>query len=96
MACHGPGGALDNRWPENLYWGTQRRNDEDKIRDHSTNRGEKNGNATLTWDQVTEIRRLLDAGTQSQVEIARMFGVGYQAVWAIKHGRTWRHAPEEW
>ena len=28
--CHGPGGALDNRWPENIRWGTKRENEADK------------------------------------------------------------------
>lgn len=33
-ACHGPGGKLDNRWPENLSWGTKDKNlGPDKVRD---------------------------------------------------------------
>lgn len=30
QACHGPGGSLDNRWPENLRWDTKRANEVDK------------------------------------------------------------------
>jgi hypothetical protein len=96
QACHGPQGSLVNWWPENLYWGTPLRNSEDKTRDNTTNRGEKNRNASLTWNQVTQIRQLLSEDTLTQVAVARMFGVGYQAIWAIKHGRTWQHTPEEW
>ena len=30
--CHGPGGPLDNRWPENIRWGTKAENEADKPR----------------------------------------------------------------
>ena len=30
-ACHGPGGQQDNRWPENLRWGTRSENTLDQI-----------------------------------------------------------------
>lgn len=29
--CHGPGGRLDDRYPENLRWGTKPENERDKI-----------------------------------------------------------------
>lgn len=35
-SCHGPGGKLDNRWPENLRWDTKSENERDKIRDGMT------------------------------------------------------------
>lgn len=29
--CHGPGGRADNRWPENIRWGTKAENTEDQF-----------------------------------------------------------------
>jgi len=29
--CHGPGGRADNRWPENIRWGTKKENAEDQF-----------------------------------------------------------------
>lgn len=34
QACHGPGGQKDNRWPENLRWGTDEENRADWRRDN--------------------------------------------------------------
>ena len=34
-ACHGPGGSLDDRWPENLRWDTHEENMRDRVR-HGT------------------------------------------------------------
>jgi hypothetical protein len=34
QACHGPGGQKDNRWPENLRWGTDEQNRADWRRDN--------------------------------------------------------------
>jgi len=96
QACHGPGGSLDNRWPENLYWGTPEQNCADKVRDHVTNRGARNGNAQLTWVEVCEIRRMFTENKMSQRAIGKLFGVGDQAISAIKRGKTWKHGPENW
>jgi hypothetical protein len=42
--------------PSHLYWGTPDTNSKDKIRDGTTNKGEKNVNCKLTQIQVEEIR----------------------------------------
>src|SRR5450755_3284785 len=47
-ALHGPGGKQDNRWPENLCWGTFFQNALDKYRDGTINIGNRNGSAKLT------------------------------------------------
>jgi NUMOD4 motif len=94
QACHGPGGRADNRWPENLSWGTAGDNHgRDRRRDHTTPRGEHDGNAKLTWEQVCEIRMI--TGTSQQV-IADAYGVTQSTISKIRRGRLWQHPPEEW
>lgn len=54
---------------------------------HTLIRGIKNNKAKLTEDQVREIL----AATSGFVAMARKFGVNYQAVWAVRKRRTWKH-----
>jgi len=96
-ACHGPGGPTDNRWPENLEWGTRKKNmNEDKIRDHKTQRGENAGYRKLSYAQRCEIYRLAWEGKLSRRTIAKMFNISYQHVGNIKRKDRWRYPPEEW
>jgi uncharacterized protein len=46
-ALHGPGGQQDNRWPQNLSWGTREKNVADKLRDgtHQINQGGRGGSS---------------------------------------------------
>jgi predicted DNA-binding protein YlxM (UPF0122 family) len=53
--------------------------------------GERAGQAKLTDDEARQIRRMALSGSYLFQEIADMFNVSKSAVWAIKHGRTWRH-----
>jgi hypothetical protein len=53
---HLNGNRTDNRWPDNLVWGTHRENCEDRII-HGTNpSGERNGQSILTQTQANDIR----------------------------------------
>jgi hypothetical protein len=56
-------------------------------------RGDRNGRARLTWEQVREIRRRWAAGEQ-QIVLAREFGLGSTTVGHIVHGRHWRELPD--
>jgi len=56
-ACHGPGGPEDNRYPENLSWDTKHKNAQDRERDGTVNRGERNGRNVLSEDQTREVQR---------------------------------------
>lgn len=92
---HGRGGRADNRLV-NLCWGTKGQNNgADKVRDHTTHRGEQDGNSKLTWVQVCEIRALLEA-RHSQRKIAARFGVTQALVWQIHNNKIWQYPPEEW
>jgi hypothetical protein len=52
-------------------------------------RGEANGNARLTQDQVAEIRRRYAAGGVRQVDLAAEFGVSQPMIGYIVRGEHW-------
>ena len=59
--------------------------------------GERNGRAHLCESEVREIFALLRAGTHTQIEIARMYGIGRYAVYCINFALSWRRlAPQNW
>lgn len=53
-------------------------------------RGDSHGRAKLTQAQIPEIRALLAAGELSLSKIGQRYGVGHEAINAIRTGRTWR------
>jgi transcriptional regulator len=55
------------------------------------NRGETNGLAILTEDQVREIYMMAKQGHHTQDEIAEMFGVSRECVSSIKRKTKWKH-----
>lgn len=57
------------------------------VHNHERARGERNGMAVLSDEQVREIRRRHEAG-ERQVDLARMFGASKQTVWDLVHGHT--------
>jgi hypothetical protein len=94
-ALHGPGGKADVSLA-NLRWGTRAENTgPDRVRDRQSNRGERHGLSTLTWQQVTELRAGAAAG-ESFTSLARSYDVCIQTVSNIVHHRTWRYPPSEW
>lgn len=90
-ARHGPGGKLDNRL-SNLCWGTPSENQEDKVRDGTTNRGERCGSARLTAEIVAECRHRHAIG-ESQAALAREFGVAVSTMSEAIRGVTWFSIP---
>ena len=88
-ALHGPGGFLDNRWPENVYWGTKSRNNGiDKVRDGTSNRGERGAKAKLTLAQI-EIIKNTPRVRGSQAKLARDLGIDPSHVSRIINGQVW-------
>jgi predicted DNA-binding protein (UPF0251 family) len=55
-------------------------------------RGERNGNAILTADDVRFIRSSVAAG-MNQTEVGKILGVSNHAVHHVIHGHTWKHVP---
>lgn len=92
-ACHGPGGKLDDSLA-NLSWGTRSKNQgEDRVRDGTSNRGERCGSAKLTEQIVIECRRRFAAG-ETQVALAAEFGVDQSVISDAVRGTTWGHLSE--
>jgi hypothetical protein len=52
-------------------------------------KGQDNGNAVLTEDDVAKIRICFSLG-ENNCEISRKFGVTHQNVWRIRHGKNWK------
>ncbi len=91
--CH-TDGSRDNNFLGNLRYGTRSENARDRIAhgrgpDGKKTRGEKNGLARLTEEDVHHIRTL--PGTLK--EIAAVFDVHFGTIHCIKAGKTWRHLP---
>lgn len=87
---HGPSGNLDNRWPENLSWGTHQQNCLDKRRDGTSAQGLNYGNARLTEAIVLEIRVRQQNG-ESMASLAQEFDVHANTVHDVIARRTWAH-----
>lgn len=89
-ACHRDGDRL-NSVPSNLYWGTAKENQADRLRHPTTGAGEAHPLARLTEANIIDIRSKLAAKVR-QREIAAEYGISQPQVSNIKHGRRWAHA----
>jgi hypothetical protein len=78
--------------PDHLEVGTQQDNVNDMFERgrHVACKGERNGRAKLTEDDVREIRVLLGFDI-SQRDIAKQFNVGQTIIYQIKIGKSWAH-----
>jgi hypothetical protein len=86
-SCHGDGGPLDNRYPENLRWDTKSENERDKIRAGHTPQPNptypcKDGCGTLV---INEGRRCLDCLGKVRVESAAMLARGVNLMDVADH-----------
>ncbi len=89
QVCHGIGGKADNSLA-NLRYGTAAENAADKLRDGTAPRGERQGQAVLTSEQVLEARALSGAGPKGTLaRLAREWGVPYSCLQAAASGRNW-------
>lgn len=97
-ACHGVGGKQCNS-VDNLYWATPSQNlGEDKLRDGTLLRGEKNHCAKLNNLQVRIIRRAHELGKSKKRHdgitmryLAKTFGVSQRTIYDIVNMVKWIH-----
>lgn len=89
QARHGPGGRHDNRFI-NLCWGTVQENSDDKYRDGTMARGERQGNAKLIAVDILAIRRRRADGEPEQ-DLADAFGISQAHVSRIVLRQSWAH-----
>jgi len=89
---HKNGTRYDNRI-ENIEWCNRSQNAQHAydILGHKAPRGEHNGAAKLTEEQVKEIYLLAWEGVLSQEEIAEMYDISQTVVANIKNGKWWSH-----
>jgi hypothetical protein len=88
MVCH----RCDVRMcvnPAHLFLGTAADNMADKVTKGRQARGESNGTAKLTADDVRAIRACHAAG-QSALSLGRLYGVSHNNVLSIVKRQTWR------
>lgn len=72
--------------PKHLSWKTPEENRADRQR-HGTAKRNFPGRVKLTAEQVAEIRSLL--GKESQLSLAKRFGISRNYIYCIKAGLTW-------
>lgn len=77
--------------PSHLRIGTHADNIADKVARNRQAKGERNGRARLTIEQVREIRRRGDAG-ENPTTLAQEFGVSRRAIVYIIQRINWRDA----
>lgn len=75
--------------PSHLFLGSQLDNCQDAVAKDRHCRGERNGNALLSMDDIVAIR----SDQRTQMEIAAHYGIRQTAVSAIKTRTNWRHIP---
>lgn len=90
QACHGPRGQDDNSL-DNLSYGTAEQNQLDRIRDGTSNRGERSAQSKLTEAIVAECRRRYAAG-ETQTALSAEFGVSTGAMSMAIRGKRWGYA----
>jgi len=86
---HLDGNKLNNN-VENLCWGTRKDNARDRELHGNTAKGSRNGFSKLSEIDVSEIRKLLSAGT-SQRKVATAFNVSQRAIGRIFRMEQWNH-----
>ena len=76
--------------PNHVSFGSQQENIADKVRKGRQAKGETNGRAVLTEEDVRNIRKRLYSG-EAGYKIAADYGIAPTNVTAIYHRRTWKH-----
>jgi hypothetical protein len=86
--CHNDGNPSNNK-VKNLRYDTRVNNAADSARHGTRLNGSKNHNTKLSAESVLQIRKL--QGTQTQENLASVFGVSQGAISRVILGKTWRH-----
>ena len=85
IACHRDGNGGNNRL-ENLRWDTYSGNEADKVPLGRDSRGERHGNAKLTWLEVDAIRK----DPIGPKALAAVYKVSRKTVSNIRGWKSWR------
>jgi hypothetical protein len=82
----------DNR-VQNLEWCTAKQNSIHAIKVGVGAFGERNGMSKLTEADAALIRELYAEGNLTYRALGQRYGVTYHPIYAIVHGKTWKHVP---
>ena len=88
---HFPDKCPWNNSLENLSWGTSKENKADMTVHDTDPRGERNGRAKLTEQEVAEIRLKYTAKRITQTHLAQEYGISQQVVSGIVNLNKWKH-----
>lgn len=88
---HFPDRDQTNNTPSNLTYGTHKQNIADQLIHGTRLFGDASTCAKLTTAQVMNIFRLYRGRTNTQVELAAMYGVAQSLISAIVNGIRWPH-----
>lgn len=77
--------------PAHVFEGTQAQNIADKVAAGRQARGDTNGRAILSAEQVMQIRARYAGGGETHDTLAATFGVDRTNIYAILNRKTWRH-----
>jgi hypothetical protein len=82
----------DNNRLDNLKWGTDKQNGEDRARNNRMPKGESNGNVTLTTRQVQFMRRAYKprSKTRGLKSIAERLRISVATAHQVISGKTWK------
>ncbi len=89
-ACHIDGNSLNNKLT-NLKWDTKSRNELDKYKTKTDNRGSRNGRAKLNEHQVKIIKKLLSYKVLTHMEISKIFDMSKSIIDQISINKCWKH-----
>ena len=89
---HLNGDRTDNRWPENIKWGTHTENMEDRHKQggyDGINKGESHGSSKLTWSQVNEIKSRPGYWGITK-DLGDEFNISHTTIAKIRRGDAWK------
>ena len=89
LTRHLDGDKLNNRL-ENLAWGTEHENSQDRILHGTSGRGEKHFKAKLTAENVLDIRRMYAEGSPI-LAMADKYKVSRGCITNIIYRHNWKH-----
>lgn len=79
--------------PYHLDWSTPEENQQDRVLHGTTTRGERNGRAILTADNVVSIRREFSTGTITKEALAVKYGVSATNIRHVINRNSWFEIP---
>lgn len=92
-AAHGPCHNPRCVNPHHVSFKTAAENAQDRLRDGTSNHGERHPLSKLTDKQRDEVHALYQTGKYTQAKLARMYGVAHSVINKIVHRPTWTTRP---